>query len=232
MELYRAIWLRAAGFVMMAGLCVALAVFPLPGLSIAFGLSALIGCTAVWTWADCRDGRRLAKVGLVTGCGVLGIGACTVLFGPAGLALVTLLALSSPPLLTWLTWRLSHPEGPGRGDRQVTAAAWGTGTGARFDAVATWSAERTLAREEWMARSPTTMDASQLCTAWRRSFVTLGQPLSLTSRMLVVKRRQELLDELERRNPSGFSAWLGSGARAAGDPRRYIVSQRGEEPRL
>lgn len=39
----------------------------------------------------------------------------------------------------------------------------------------------------------------------------------------VVQQRQLYLDELERRNPAGLAAWLASGARAAGDPTRFIV---------
>jgi hypothetical protein len=96
-------------------------------------------------------------------------------------------------------------------------------------AVASWSAEVTLTREGWMTQSPADMDSATLCLAWRRSYLALDRPLSLLSRSLVVKRRQELLDELESRNPAGFAAWLDSGARAAGDPRRYIDSQRGED---
>lgn len=75
-----------------------------------------------------------------------------------------------------------------------------------------------------MERPTTSMDDATLCFAWRVSFVALQQPLSLFSRLQIVGRRQELLDELERRNPRGFRAWLASGARAAADPSKYITA--------
>jgi len=38
-----------------------------------------------------------------------------------------------------------------------------------------------------------------------------------------VEQRQLYLDEFERRNPTGLAEWLASGARAAGDPTRFIM---------
>lgn len=38
----------------------------------------------------------------------------------------------------------------------------------------------------------------------------------------LAQARRTYLDELERRCPAGFVAWLASGARAAGDPRRHL----------
>jgi hypothetical protein len=34
----------------------------------------------------------------------------------------------------------------------------------------------------------------------------------------VVRRRQEVLDEVERRDPTGFARWLAAGAPAGGGP--------------
>jgi hypothetical protein len=228
MEPYRAVWLRVARFATVAGVCTAFAVFPLLGLSITFTLSALVGSMSAWTWKGCRDGRRLALVGFVSGSAVLATCAITALLGTAGLALPALLAGSAPPLVTWLA-RRTH-QWNWQDYLPTTAPNAECGSASEFEPVETCSPGRTLAYQEWMTHSPAALDPSALCLAWRRSYLTLRQPLSLASRLLVVKRRQELLDELERRNPSGFTAWLDSGARAAGDPRRYIVSGGGEEP--
>ena len=35
--------------------------------------------------------------------------------------------------------------------------------------------------------------------------------------------RRAYLDELERRCPAAFAAWLESGARAAGDPGKFFI---------
>ena len=49
---------------------------------------------------------------------------------------------------------------------------------------------------------------------------------SVESRLRVVAIRAIYLDELERRAGAGFQAWIGSGARAAGDPSRYVDRHR------
>jgi hypothetical protein len=66
------------------------------------------------------------------------------------------------------------------------------------------------------------MSDTDLCRAWRRSFVTLEHTRGVHRRAQVVALRQMLLDELETRYPAGLRAWLASGARAAGGPDRYL----------
>jgi len=71
------------------------------------------------------------------------------------------------------------------------------------------------------------MSDADLCLEWRRSYLALQSSGSVTAQLLVVQQRQRYLDELERRNPSGLSVWLSSGARAGSDPSRYIVQDSG-----
>jgi hypothetical protein len=66
------------------------------------------------------------------------------------------------------------------------------------------------------------MSDAELCHAWRRSFVALQRARGPHLRALVVQTRQLLLDEVGARHPAGLRAWLGSGARAAGGPDRFI----------
>lgn len=66
------------------------------------------------------------------------------------------------------------------------------------------------------------MTDTELCHAWRNSFVALQQVRSTHLRALVVQTRQLLLDEIDTRHPAGLQAWLASGARAAGGPDRFI----------
>ncbi|QWF77925.1 hypothetical protein [Amycolatopsis sp. CA-230715] len=63
-----------------------------------------------------------------------------------------------------------------------------------------------------------------LCLAWRRSYFELQKAGDENTRYSVVVRRQEYLDELDRRNHKGFARWLASGARAGGDPHRYLAA--------
>jgi hypothetical protein len=71
--------------------------------------------------------------------------------------------------------------------------------------------------------APATMDLEELCLAWRRSYLRLQTCRTVAERLQVVAERQQCLDEMELRNPGGLSAWLESGARAAGDPTRYVT---------
>jgi hypothetical protein len=63
-----------------------------------------------------------------------------------------------------------------------------------------------------------------LCVAWRRSYVQLQRTSDASTRNKIVDVRRCLLDEFERRNRQGFARWLESGARAAGDPSRYLAA--------
>lgn len=42
--------------------------------------------------------------------------------------------------------------------------------------------------------------------------------------------RQRCLDELERRDPDGLHAWLGSNASAGGDPSRFLARNGSDPP--
>jgi hypothetical protein len=61
-----------------------------------------------------------------------------------------------------------------------------------------------------------------LCRAWCTSFDVLQSASGVEARARVVSLRQAYLDELDRRDPLGLSAWLASGARATGNPDRYL----------
>jgi hypothetical protein len=75
-------------------------------------------------------------------------------------------------------------------------------------------------------RQPQALTDAQLCTAWRVSFSALEKASTEQQRLRIVEERQDCLDELERRNPHGLAAWLASGARAAGDPTRFVLGDR------
>jgi hypothetical protein len=71
------------------------------------------------------------------------------------------------------------------------------------------------------------LSEQELCHAWRRSFLILQDLIhcrDLPGQSHVAGVRQGYLDEMERRNPGGFSHWLAAGARPASDPSRYLSS--------
>ncbi len=67
-----------------------------------------------------------------------------------------------------------------------------------------------------------TSTTSQLCRAWRVSYLVLENTHDPVRLAEVAALRRAYLDELDRRDPDGFRRWLEDGARAAGDPARYI----------
>lgn len=68
------------------------------------------------------------------------------------------------------------------------------------------------------------MSDHELCPAWRASFTALQAATTSAATARIAAQRQSYLDEFERRNPRGLRAWLGSGARAAGNPHRYLLT--------
>jgi hypothetical protein len=66
----------------------------------------------------------------------------------------------------------------------------------------------------------------EVCLAWRRSYPALLDVASSPARSNIVRMRECLLDELERRDRDGFTRWLDTGTRAGSDPGRYLSSDR------
>lgn len=67
------------------------------------------------------------------------------------------------------------------------------------------------------------MATEDLCVAWRRSYFLLHLAADEQARRLVVQRRQDFLDEIERRDRRGFVRWLDSGAKPGSDPAPYLT---------
>lgn len=57
---------------------------------------------------------------------------------------------------------------------------------------------------------------------WVRTSEALPRTGDPVARQLLVRRRQEALDELERRDPEGFARWLAAGATVDSDPAEYV----------
>ena len=135
------------------------------------------------------------------------VGAMTVACFNAYLALLVLMAvaLSSP-------WVLHHV-------RRRPAES-----NLRSDLALEPRRERSLF--EGAAATVGRLDIDGLCWAWRRSYLALGDVRAPQARLGLVILRQLYLDEMERRDPKGFQAWLDSGAQAAGAPDRFLNGDR------
>ena len=61
---------------------------------------------------------------------------------------------------------------------------------------------------------------------WLRTSTLLAGRLDPAVRAALVRRREEVLDELEVRDPDGFSRWLGGGPVPGSDPADYVQGDR------
>lgn len=57
---------------------------------------------------------------------------------------------------------------------------------------------------------------------WLRSTAALARRLPPSARAAIVRRRQEALDELERRDPLGFARWIAAGPVPGSDPAVFV----------
>jgi hypothetical protein len=73
-----------------------------------------------------------------------------------------------------------------------------------------------------VSRLPT----SALGREWLRTTSALAHPVGPGERHDIIRRRQETLDELERRDPDGFTRWLAAGPAAGSDPAVFVRGDR------
>ena len=71
-------------------------------------------------------------------------------------------------------------------------------------------------------RPVSAMSVPALGEEWVRSSAELARAEDPAGRQALVRRRQEALDELERRDPAGFGRWLADGATVDSDPAAYV----------
>jgi hypothetical protein len=66
------------------------------------------------------------------------------------------------------------------------------------------------------------LTTSGLGREWLRTTAVLGGRLTPADREALVRRREETLDELERRDRVGFARWLADGPAPGSDPAAYV----------
>jgi hypothetical protein len=83
---------------------------------------------------------------------------------------------------------------------------------------------RTDARAEPARLLPpvSTSSTAELGREWIRTAAVLAGRLDPVVRESLVARREEALDELERRDPAGFARWLAAGPTLTSDPSGYV----------
>jgi hypothetical protein len=66
------------------------------------------------------------------------------------------------------------------------------------------------------------LSTTALGAEWLRTSSALTQPIGPAVRQSLALRRQEALDELERRDPDGFARWLAAGPQPGSDPAGFV----------
>ena len=64
----------------------------------------------------------------------------------------------------------------------------------------------------------------ELGRAWQTTFTQLQRHHTAAATETLAQARGAYLDELQRRDPTGFAAWIAAGARAGSDPTRYLTT--------
>lgn len=232
MVTYRTAWFSSAVLFGAVGVWSSLTTSVGAALGVFFFM-VLAVASVVLTLTD-EDGQppwRLAFVaGCLSGASVVAVMGFVHLFGMGVTACLVLLQSVTSPMVVSRALRRAAGPSPSvapSGLPPSSPARPRTATKAQVAPPAA-SAPRPSALESrilaagWMATPPQSMDEAGLCLAWRKTYVALQRSTTPGSKLRIVQRRHDLLEELERRNANGFAAWLRSGARAAGDPSRYV----------
>ncbi|MGY1802730.1 hypothetical protein ACI78T_05545 [Blastococcus sp. SYSU D00922] len=189
-----------------------------PAGRVAVGVAGLLAaCIAVGITRDIprRDRRPILESAVQAAAwtvgGLLALAGLTVLTGGVVAVLIGVLALAA-----WLLLRAARSSR--RQGRPPARPSWST-SGAEVlrlpvepppPATATGSA------------SLSALSTPALGREWIRTTAAMGARLSPVERQALVRRREETLDELERRDPAGFARWLAEGPALGTDPADYV----------
>ncbi|TDD57973.1 hypothetical protein E1263_21155 [Kribbella antibiotica] len=209
MRYYR-VWRAAVAALAGMGVVTAL-VFVAPGPNLAVfvfagftagALSVSLGLSWEQPSAEVfRAAPRWAALGGGVAVAIIGYGAAV---GVEVLLLLLVIAGTSPPVVAWFGWLEVAPNAPLKEQSPPKLHA-------ELKPLDAPALDYAVLLHD--------LTAAELCLAWRRSFGELRRTEHWAATTDV---RQAYLDELERRYPDEFVAWLASGPRAASDPRRFF----------
>lgn len=221
MSAYRGAWFGFCGIVGVAGALVALT-WSISTIALLFVLAALTGGVVAMVVLTPEDDsplgwdrwRVVITTTVLAGAGTVAIGGLGMLLGAPMAVLVLALAVGGSPHVTrrWVGWLRDHDHLP----RPTTTV----------EHIPAPPPEATIRQLESAVEpevEAVELSDDALCLAWRASFSALQRANSPAERLRIVEARRAYLEELERRNPPGVAAWLASGARAAGNPTRFVL---------
>lgn len=223
MKTYQSVWLSTCGALAALAVCSGLLFLPPMALLGLFAASA--SAAGIMTYCvygqggirplGTRDLRRVVATHAgAAGLGVAGLGAYWTYLGLLTWPALLLVLVTSPWAVRFiLGQRVLQPKTP----RAHASPAAGPDRGDLAGAPGGPSSSFVC------SPSARLLSNGELGVAWSASFVSLQAAISTSAIANIVALRQAYLDEIERRNPPGFRAWLDSGPRVASNPARYLA---------
>jgi hypothetical protein len=160
-------------------------------------------------------GWTVGSLLVLSGTAALGGGLAAVLTGAAAaiVGLAVWLARSPRPSREVSPHTLvADPTGAPAAPTPYPAAPWPAAPTGRSDAAGS-------AR---LSTPVTELPTAALGHEWLRTTAALAGRLEPAARESIVRRRQEALDELERRDAEGFARWLAAGPAPGSDPADFV----------
>jgi hypothetical protein len=191
-----------------------------PGM-VAVGVAGMLAaCIAGGVARDEAGDDRRALLESAVQTAAWTVGLLLVLAGVAALAggAVALLA-GVTGALAWLAVRMSRSRNTAGGSTRLAAVPPGpAGVDVRFRPVRPGD----ISGPGEAASPLSVLTTAALGREWVRTTAALGGKMTPSERQALVRRREETLDELERRDPAGFARWLADGPVAGSDPAEYV----------
>lgn len=227
MRIYQIVWLSCCASLIVVGVSAVVVLAPaaLAPWVVLFAVAGAILSLFVAGWFGQLPLRRRprfavgsALIGAATTCA---IGGFAVLWGAPVLLLMLVVVVTSPGFLGgYIRW-LNSPASP----PATQIDSWSRVVGCP-------GSEYVPAAQPVASAELCDLTNLQLCRAWRASHGALTSPSSVAQLMAAVTERQQYLDEFERRNSSGFAAWLGSDVESLGNPLPFLIFSRGGLPTI
>jgi hypothetical protein len=194
-----------------------------PGL-VAVGLAAtLAACTAAGIAREAPGHTRGSALEAAVWAACLSGGGVLVVAGLTTVAGGGVAALAVACCLVAIVVHLVR----GRSPRPATGAEAGKaalpfGDAHRVPAAPQPAASPAPAGSPRLPSPVTALTTRALGEEWLRTTAALAGPLTPSARERLVMRRQEALDEFERRDPEGFAKWLAAGPTGRSDPAEFV----------
>lgn len=228
MRAYRIFWLCSCGMLGALGAAMAF-IWSLSTVLLLSVCAALTGGVVAMVSLDSEDTSRLprdswrivARSSVLAGAGTVAfIGMGVMIGAPMATLLLAITAGGSPYAISYcLRWLREHGHLPSPSPQPIQPDPDERSSGSTGEP----NSGTEPSRPSEIPVAPASLSDGALCLAWRASFSALQRASSPAQRLWVVDERRAYLDELEKRNARGLAAWLASGARAAGDPSRFVL---------